>query len=178
MNDLPADAGANPDLGPYGRLLLRASTAFAAAGGLLFVALVAMSIVSIAGRKLFSAPVPGDVELLQATAAFASSAFFALCHMKNGDVKVDFFTAKAGSHLVGALDAIGSMLVGAFGLLIAWRTGVGAIALKDSGETTMILSLPIWISQMLMVPGFVLLGIVGFYMAGAHWRTRVKATNP
>ena len=36
-----------------------------------------MSIVSISGRKLFSAPVPGDVEMLQMCAAFASSSFFA-----------------------------------------------------------------------------------------------------
>jgi hypothetical protein len=33
----------------------------AIAGGLVFVALVVMSIVSITGRKLFSWPVPGDV---------------------------------------------------------------------------------------------------------------------
>jgi len=46
-----------------------------------FVAIVAMSIVSIVGRKLFAWSVPGDVELLQMCAAFASAAFFAYCHL-------------------------------------------------------------------------------------------------
>ena len=53
---------------------------------LVFVALVVMSIVSIVGRKLLSWPVPGDVEVLQMCAAFASSSFFAYCHLINGDV--------------------------------------------------------------------------------------------
>ena len=75
-----------------GRALQVACKAAAIAGALVFVALVAMSIVSISGRKLFSAPVPGDVELLQLCAAFASSSFFAWCHLNLGDVKVDFFT--------------------------------------------------------------------------------------
>ncbi len=43
----------------------RGSFAQAIAGGLVFVGLVVMSIVSITGRKLFSWPVPGDVEMLQ-----------------------------------------------------------------------------------------------------------------
>ena len=84
-----------------------------------------MSLVSIVGRKLFAAPVPGDVELLQMCAAFASSAFFAYCHLANGDVKVDFFTHNLAPRTVARLDAIGSFLVGAFGALLAWRTAVG-----------------------------------------------------
>ena len=178
MNDFQPEPEEGPGLqfGPVGRLLLKASTGLALVGGCIFMALIGMSIVSITGRKLFAAPIPGDVEILQASAAFACAAFFAVCHMKNGDVKVDFLTAKASPRVVGALDAFGSLLVGAFGLLIAWRSGIGALGLKESGETTMILGLPIWGSQALMVPGFLLLGAVGFYMAGVHWRTQARRT--
>ncbi len=151
-----------------GRVLAVACKAAAIAGALVFVALVVMSIVSISGRKLISAPVPGDVELLQLCAAFASSSFFAWCHLNLGDVKVDFFTEHLASAKVHALDSIGSLLVGAFGALIAWRTGAGALSLWSSGETTMILSLPVWLGQALMVPGFVLLGLVGLYRAAWH----------
>src|SRR5256885_654369 len=107
--------------GRIGRLLLAVSKYFAIAGGLVFVALVVMSIVSIVGRKLYAWPVPGDVELLQMCAAFASAAFFAYCHMIGGDVKVDFFTHNLPSRVVASLDAFGSFLIGAFGALIAWR---------------------------------------------------------
>jgi TRAP-type C4-dicarboxylate transport system permease small subunit len=151
--------------GPGGRFLLALSRQLAIAGGLVFVALVLMSIVSIVGRKLFAWPVPGDVELLQMCAAFAASAFFAHCHLGNGDVKVDFFTHNLAPRKVALLDAFGSLLVGLFGALIAWRTAVGALAVKEVGETSAVLGLPVWIPQALMVPGFALLGAAGFYMA-------------
>jgi TRAP-type C4-dicarboxylate transport system permease small subunit len=164
--ETPAVVGAG--FGRTGRALLAISKYLAIAGGLVFVALVAMEIVSIVGRKLFSAPVPGDVEILQMCAAFASAAFFAYCHLARGDVKVDFFTARLRRGRVAILDAIGSLLVGIFGALIAWRTGAGALALKEVGETSAVLGWPVWLAQALMVPGFALLGIAGFYMAVHH----------
>ena len=154
-------------LGPAGRALLACSRWLAVVGGLIFVGIVAMEIVSIVGRKLFSWPVPGDVEVLQMSAAFASASFFAYCHMVRGDVKVDFFTHNLRPDRVALLDAVGSLLVGLFGALIAWRSAVGALSLKEAGEQSAILGLPVWLAQMLMVPGFILLALAGFYMC-AH----------
>ncbi|MBU6436421.1 MAG: TRAP transporter small permease [Betaproteobacteria bacterium] len=154
--------------GPWGRKLLALCKLAAILGGIVFVALVVMSIVSIVGRKLFSMPVPGDVELLQTCAAFASATFFGWCHLNQGDVKVDFFTHNWPPRVVHGLDAVGSLLVGLFGALIAWRTAAGALSLRESGEVTMILGWPLWVGQMLMVPGFVLLAAAGLYMAWGH----------
>lgn len=173
----PADAGSGftSSFGPYGRGLLNASKVAAISGGLVFVALVVMSIISIVGRKLISAPVPGDVELLQVCSAFASSTFFAYCHLNGGDVKVDFFTHKMAPSKVHLLDAVGSGLVGLFGALITWRAGAGVLSVKDAGETTMILGWPLWVGQLLMLPGFLLLALAGAYMATYHWRARRAA---
>jgi TRAP-type C4-dicarboxylate transport system permease small subunit len=154
--------------GAYGRALVRACQVFAIAGSLVFVAIVLMSVVSITGRKLFSHPVNGDVEMLQMCAAFAAASFFAWCHLSGSDVKVDFFTAKASPRVVHSLDAFGSLLVAIFGALIAWRTGVGALMVKDAGEHSMLLDWPLWIPQMAMVPGFVLLALAGAYRAWQH----------
>jgi TRAP-type C4-dicarboxylate transport system permease small subunit len=162
--------GGSIQFGPQGRRLLAVCKVVAILGGLVFVALVVMSIVSIVGRKVASAPLPGDVELLQVCSAFAAACFFAYCHLVGGDVKVDFFTQHLRPSRVHALDMVGSLLVGLFGALIAWRAFAGAMAVKEAGETTMILSLPLWIGQILMVPGFVLLAIAGFYMAAQHLR--------
>ena len=174
----PQAAGSAPrdmGFGPAGRALLGLAKAVAIGGGLVFVALVAMEIVSIVGRKLFSAPVPGDVEILQMCAAFASAAFFAYCHLIGGDVKVDFFTHNLAPHRVALLDAAGSLLVGAFGALIAWRTWAGAMSLKEAGVTSAVLGWPQWISQALMVPSFVLLALAGLYMAWHHLQTALRA---
>jgi TRAP-type mannitol/chloroaromatic compound transport system permease small subunit len=169
-------AGSQSDFGAGGRVLLAIARNAAIGGGLVFVGLVAMSLVSIVGRKLFAAPVPGDVELLQMCAAFAASAFFAYCHMVNGDVKVDFFTHNLAPRKVLLLDAFGSLLVGLFGLLIAWRTGVGALAIKEVGETSAVLAVPVWIAQALMVPGFLLLAAAGLYMCAHRVLTVARAS--
>lgn len=178
--DLAAVSGApgTPSLalGPIGQVLFKTSKVTAIMGGLVFVALVVMSIISIVGRKLYSAPVPGDVEILQMAAAFASASFFSYCHLNGGDVKVDFFTANASLATQHRLDAMGSLLVGVFGALITWRAGAGAVAIWQAGETSMILGWPVWLAQALMLPGFLLLALAGFYRVGLHWRlSRVQA---
>jgi len=169
--------GARNDFGAAGRMLLMVSKNVAIAGGLVFVGLVVMSLTSIVGRKLFAAPVPGDVELLQMCAAFASSAFFAYCHLVNGDVKVDFFTHNLAPRKVARLDAVGSLLVGLFGSLIAWRTAVGALAVKAVGETSAVLGWPVWVAQALMVPGFALLAVAGFYMCAHRLRASMRGSH-
>ena len=141
------EGGERLPLGRGGRALLAAAKYLAIAGGLVFVALVAMEIVSIVGRKLFAWTVPGDVELLQMCAAFASASFFAYCHLVGGDVKVDFFTHRLSPAKVAMLDAVGSLSIAVFGALIAWRTAAGAAALKEVGETSAILGWPLWIAQ-------------------------------
>jgi TRAP-type C4-dicarboxylate transport system permease small subunit len=163
------------DFGAFGKALLATCKVLALIGGVIFVALVIMSIVSIVGRKLASAPVPGDVEVLQMCAAFACACFFAYCHITHSDVKVDFFTTKLSHKTNARLDAFGSLLVGIFGTLIAWRSTVGAFSLKEAGETSTILAWPLWIAQLLMTPGFVLLAIVGFYMAWYQLTRKVPA---
>jgi len=170
INPLDVPSAAPPPMGRVGQALFNASKLSAILGGLVFVGIVLMSIVSIVGRKLFAAPVPGDVEMLQMAAAFASASFFAYCHLNSGDVKVDFFTAKASATTVHRLDAFGSLLVGLFGAVITWRAAVGALAIRTAGETSMILGLPVWVAQGLMVPGFLLLALAGFYMVGRHLR--------
>ncbi len=160
--------------GQVGKVLFSATKVSAILGGLVFVAIVAMSIVSIVGRKLWAMPVPGDVEMLQMAAAFASASFFAYCHLNGGDVKVDFFTAKASPATVYRLEALGSLLVGIFGALLTWRSGVGALSMQASGETSMILGWPVWIAQILMVPGFLLLALAGFYMVGVNLRLSLQ----
>lgn len=159
--------------GPLGNLLLKVSRWFALAGGLIFVALVLMQLVSVVGRKLFSFAVPGDVEVLQMCAAFALSSFFAYCHLIHGDIKVDFFTHNMSPNKVAFMDAFGSLTVALFAGLYAWRTAVGALSLREAGETSAILAWPVWIPQMLMVPGFTLLAIAAIYMCAHQLRLAI-----
>ena len=72
-----------------GHLLNRVATGFTMLGGLTFCALIVMSIISIVGRKLFSAPVRWDAELMPMGAAVGAAAFLSMNH---GDFNAQRFT--------------------------------------------------------------------------------------
>jgi TRAP-type C4-dicarboxylate transport system permease small subunit len=127
-----------------------------------------MSTVSILGRWLFALSIPGDYEIAQLATAVAVSAFLPWCALRGGHVLVDFLTNSAPASIRHALDALGYLSIAFVGLLVAWRLTDGMVSLRDSGETTMVLSIPTWYAYAPMIPSFALLGIVALYRAAAY----------
>lgn len=159
-----------PARGAIGQGLYIISKGFAIGGGLLFAALVVMSLVSIIGRKLMSMPVPGDIEIMQMGTAIASSAMLAYCEMMRHHLRVDFFTAKLSSRNKDRLDALSHLVLALVAIVVAWRTGVGALSLKEAGEMSMMLLWPVWPAVAMLVPSFILLAAAGLYNAALHWQ--------
>lgn len=157
--------------GPIGQGLFLLTKFFAIAGGLMFLALVAMSLVSIIGRKLAAAPVPGDIEMMQMGTAVGSAAMLAYCEMVRHHLRVDFFTANISAANKNRLDGFSHFLVAAVGALMAWRTTAAALSLREAGETSMMLSWPVWPAVMMLVPSFAMLAVAGFYNAAVYWST-------
>ncbi|HRP96620.1 MAG TPA: TRAP transporter small permease [Rhodocyclaceae bacterium] len=166
-----ADAPDAPDevrrlrYGPFGRRLHALSKMFALAGGVLFIALIAMSLVSIVGRKLFSLPVPGDFEVLQMGAAVATASFFAYCQMTDSHLRVDFFTTWMPPRVRAALDGLAALMMAAVAVLLAWRTAAAALSSHASGEVSLMLGWPGWIAIALIVPSLVLFALTSSYIA-------------
>lgn len=160
-----------PPHSSFGRLLMALSETLALTGGIIVIALIAMSIVSIVGRKLFAAVVPGDLEVMQMGTAVAVAAFLPYCQMNDGHVRVDFFTARLPGRARALLESVAAMLLSACAALIAWRTSVAAINSYESGETSLMLGWPIWYAIAAIVPSFVLLTLTGYYIARRRLRT-------
>ncbi len=163
-----ADAHAAPGEpagGPWGCRLHGLSRAFAIAGGAGFLALVLMSLVSIIGRKLAAAPVPGDIELMQMGGAVAAAAMLPFCEMERQHLRVDFFTARLAPRARQRLDALSHLLLAVVAAVVAWRTGVGALSLREAGESSMMLLWPMWTVVAALVPSFALLAVAGLYNA-------------
>jgi TRAP-type C4-dicarboxylate transport system permease small subunit len=148
-----------------GAVLLRVCQTFALCGGALLVALIGMSIVSIVGRKLFAAPVPGDLEVMQMGTAVAAAALLPYGEMRNRHIRVDFFTARLDPGLKRRLDGCAHLLLCAVALLLAWRTAAGAWSVRESEETSQMLGWPAWIPVAAMVPSFLLLSLAAAYHA-------------
>lgn len=159
------DASDEPTLGVWGRRLHWLTKAFAVAGGVGFIGLVLMSLVSIIGRKLASTPVTGDLEIMQMGGAVAAAAMLPLCEMERHHLRVDFFTTKLRRAVRYRLDAMSHLLLALVAALIAWRTAVGAASLKEAGEASMMLMWPVWTVVAALVPSFVVLALAGLYNA-------------
>lgn len=154
----PREAGEVQFLG-HSRALLRLSEVFALSGGALFIAMVGLSIVSIVGRKLWSAPVNGDIELLQMGTGIAAAAFFPYCTMKNEHLRVEFFTDGLSPRLRAGLDALANVMLAATMALLAWRSAIQAHELHEAGEVTVMRNIAVWIPVACLVPSLALTAI-------------------
>ena len=96
--------------------------------------------------------------------------FLPWCHLKGGNMFVDFVTARASTRAQRYLDAFAGLLVATMMALVAWRAGAGALAAKASGETTMIRGFPLWVSYLLMTPGLALTSLVALDIAWRRWK--------
>ncbi len=159
LNDEESDG---PDR-PLRRSLERLSQILALAGGAVFLALVAMSIVSIVGRKLFSAPIQGDVELLQMGAAIGAAAFLPYCEIRDRHIKVEVLSGWMPAGIRMWLDIVAHLALAVMALMLTWRTGLQTLDIRASGEVSTLLSVPIWIPVALLVPSFALLTVNAVY---------------
>lgn len=151
--------------------LLGALCAFSALfGGIVLVGLALMVCTSVALRATGFSPIQGDFELLQVGLAIAIGGFLPWCHLKGGNIYIDFVTARASTRTQRYLDAFAGILVAIMMALVAWRAGAGALAAKASGEVTMIRSFPLWVSYLLMTPGLALTSLVALDIAWRRWQ--------
>jgi TRAP-type C4-dicarboxylate transport system permease small subunit len=152
-------------------LIAAASRLLALAGGAIFAAITLMSALSVIGR-LVGRPIQGDFELVQLGCAVAISCCLPYCQLQRGHIIVDFFTTRASVRTRHALDALGALLLALVMALAAWRSGAGAVAIKASNETSMIMGLPVWIAYALMTPAFALTALAALDTAWRDWNTR------
>ena len=140
----------------YGRIM-------AISGGLIFVGLIAMSLVSIVGRKLGFGSITGDIELMQAGTAIAATAFLPYCTLLGEHIKVEFFTESMNPRLKRTIDGIAELMFAGMASILAWRTALSAIDAYEANEVTTLVSLPLWIPTALLVPGVTLMIFAAFY---------------
>jgi TRAP-type C4-dicarboxylate transport system permease small subunit len=162
----PAGMGARPDA--LGRALHATATGVALIGGAVLFALTLLTVISVAGRAVLNAPIPGDFELVEVGMAVAIFSFLPYCQIVRGNVIVDLFTAKAGPQVKALLDGLGNLIYTAIALLLTWRVALGGLEVRSYGETTMVLRVPVWWGYLPVVVCLALLTVVCAY---TFWRS-------
>lgn len=141
------------------RLLEPVCRWFALAGGLVLVALIIMSLISLVGRKLFATPIRGDMELMEMGAAIAIAAFLPLCELHGRHIKADAFTLWAPDRVNRRLDIFAHLLMFLAAALLTWRTFLQMQDNMEYGDVSTLLSVPMWIPMMLLLPSLALLAL-------------------
>jgi TRAP-type C4-dicarboxylate transport system permease small subunit len=145
------------------------SLGFAVIGGGVACVVAAMTVTSIAMRALLSRPIAGDVELTQMGIALSISLCLPWAQLHGANIIVDFFTQRLPRTMNRRLDAVGALLLAAMCALLSWRTSVGAIAVREAGETSMILDLPMWWAYASLAPGLALSALIALRQAWRCW---------
>ncbi len=145
---------------------IRAVATFAAIlGGIVLLATVILTCVSIAGRTLGIGPVRGDVELVEAGIAFSIFAFLPLCQVTASHATVDLFTnwlsGRAQRLLLFVIEAIFATAL----IVIAVQLESGMQGRIRSGQTSFLLQFPIWWSYAASLAGACVAAVAGVWMA-------------
>ena len=138
-----ASAAGRP-LGRFGQAVLSLSRAWAILGGLVLVAMLLMTVLSVLMRATLGFPIPGDYELIEIGTALAAFAFLPYCHQAGGNVLVDVFTNRMPERGKRGLGALSSLALALIGLVLLWQMAAGGYDFYRHHEVTTNLGLPLW----------------------------------
>ena len=162
-------------------------------GGLVLVALIVITTVSILGRTANSwlhsdtaqgflgsfsqslidlgiGEVNGSYELLEAGVAFAIFSFFPICQFYGAHATVDVFTARLPARVIRAIVAFWEVVLAAALFLISVQLFGGVQRYYGNGETTFFLQFPVWWAYAASFAASVVTCIVAVYCAVARLR--------
>ncbi len=153
---------------PAGRILFAISRVLAICGGILLCAVAALVTVSVIGRSAFSAPVPGDFELVAIGTGICVFAMLPYCQIIRGNVLVDFFMAKAPLRFKVLCDLIGNIAFFIIASLLTWRMIYGGFDMYTNNEKSMTINFPRWTTFPVSV---LLMGFLSLVILYTIWRS-------
>lgn len=122
----------------------RLAGVLAVAGGVLICFAAVLVTVSVAGRRLFNKPIPGDYEMVEISMGVAVFAFLAYTAAKSGHIAVDTFTLKLRPRVNAVIDGLWELVLAGFLGFFSWGLLTGGLNARAYGETLIQLAWPIW----------------------------------
>jgi TRAP-type C4-dicarboxylate transport system permease small subunit len=159
-NDPVADALAS---GASRELIVRLARWLAVTGGLILIALALVTFVSIVGRNIWSAAVPGDYELVEYGAGLAASLFLPLAQIELVHPRITFFSERFSAAIRQILDALALCIGAGVSLLLAVQLARGAWDALAFADQSMILRLPSWVGVAVLAAALGLAGLFALY---------------
>jgi TRAP-type C4-dicarboxylate transport system permease small subunit len=170
----PAEGGEEPPP-PASRSRLFAALAgvirwWAMLGGLITLALSAMTALSAVSNLLFNAPFAADYELVKHFIAIAIFMFLPYCQLTGSNVTVDIFTEGMSERGKAAMAAFSSLFALAFALLLLVQMYGGLLSYIRYRETTPVLGLPLWTAFPPILVSLALLALAAIITLSEGWK--------
>jgi TRAP-type C4-dicarboxylate transport system permease small subunit len=127
---------------------------------MLMLAVILITLISVAGRYAINEPLPGDYELVELLAAVGIFLFFPYAHATDGNIVVRFFTDRMAARSKRILDLGHDVIFAAVAALFAWRLAIGFLEKFHNGESSMLVRIPYWWPYTFAVASMALLCIV------------------
>lgn len=152
--------------------------AFAVLGGLVLLALIVLTCLSITGRSLIMLglnQIEGDFELMEYGAGFAVFCFLPWTQLTAGHARVDLFKRIVSDKSNALLDFLADILMTAAALLLGWRLALGMADKVAYGETSFILQFPVWYAYSaatVAMAAFVVVSLFCVWRSARQWMQR------
>jgi TRAP-type C4-dicarboxylate transport system permease small subunit len=145
------------NVSPAARFLERSASLFAVAAGFVFCAIAIVTVVSVLGRALFAAPIPGDFEIVAVGTGVAAFLCLPYCQLQRGHVRVDLPLGRVSLRIAAVLDAAGGLVCAIIATVFAWRMALGMVDAVRDRDVTVILGMPLWWAYPFAIASFALL---------------------
>lgn len=117
--------------------MTRMARAMAVIGGGVLLVMMGVTVASVILRALGFGGIRGDYEIVELGTAVAVFSFLPLTHITDGHARV---TLCRGRWLDRMWRVVFAVLLG----VIVWRLGAGMVGKYHSGETSLLLKIPLW----------------------------------
>ena len=144
------------------------TTAAAWGAGLVLALLMLLTTADVAGRYFFNAPIDGVFDLTHFAVSTMTYLGLAYCGWRGAHVTIELLYDKLPRAMQGVLDRLINLAGGVLFALIAWRTWVQSIDVRDMGEA----------SQMMEIPLFPLYWLVAFGAGLFAWVLALRVLVP
>lgn len=178
MSDTTSEDGGAPTLSRFDRLLFRAETFLNLIAAASIFALMFLGVAQVLGRKLFSLPVYGYIDLVEQSVAIFAFLGVAYCQKLGGHVRMDLFLRWLPGRWLWVAEAIGILLAMVVITLLIEASYGHFLRAYINGDSTIDVELPIWPSKLLVPFAFCVLWLrLAIQLAGyARLVIRPQAT--
>ena len=137
----------------FKKTIHRISKFFLALGMGWVIAMMLLTPFDVAGRYLFSKPIPGGIEMSEFMLAIFGILGMAYTHQSGGNVKVTMLTSALPPNLARLTEILTSLLSFQIIAMLAWYGVVSGIEEFHAGTTTDTLGIPIYPLYFLLSAG-------------------------